>query len=217
MHTLRLATMTVLLSLVTGCQMFTHAPAPPSTANVVRLQGTLTQQDQTWWFTPCDSQERLKVTEQAGSSILQEAKMLQAGGGPLFADIGAARRPGELLLNRFYRLQYEGNACGDPIFRRLQARAAGNEPFWSSEVSPKGMVIDRPGEQQSMVLPFLEERLPDGSMSLTSEANGHRVELWLAPQRCTDSMSGNLYHLTAELRVDGKVDRGCAYYGGQRQ
>ena len=155
--------------------------------------------------------------EAEGFSMLQDARMLQAGGGPLFADLGGQRGTDDrYTVSQLYRLQYEGNACEDPIFRRLQARAAGNEPFWSVEVNPKGMIIDRPGEQQSMVLPFLEERLPDGSQSLTSEANGKHVEVWLAPQRCVDSMSGNIYHLSAELRIDDTVQRGCAYYGGQR-
>ncbi|GGJ91567.1 COG3650 family protein [Pseudomonas matsuisoli] len=205
------------LSLSAGCQMFstqdetTHRP-------VERLQGELTEEAGVWWLTPCGASERLQVTEAEGFSVLQDARMLQAGGGPLFADLGGARSSeGRYEVSRAYRVQYEGNACGDPVFRRLQARAAGNEPFWSAEVNPKGMIIDRPGKQQSMVLPFLEERLPDGGQSLTSEANGKHIELWLAPQRCVDSMSGNLYHLSAELRIDGEVQRGCAYYGGQRQ
>ncbi|MNI83896.1 hypothetical protein D3C73_1407510 [compost metagenome] len=65
-------------------------------------------------------------------------------------------------------------------------------------------------------MPFLEEQLPDGRFSLSTEANGQRVELWVAPQRCVDSMSGAVSHLSAELRVNGQTMRGCGYYGGSR-
>jgi putative lipoprotein len=217
MRSIRLLSITCLLSVVTGCQMFARAPEGPPT-DLVRLQGALNEEGGSWWLTPCGTQEKLQVTEAAGVSLLHDARMLQAGGGPLFADLGGQKSaPDRYTAYRFYRLQYEGNACDDPVFRRLQARAAGNEPFWSIEVNAKGMIIDRPEQQESMVLPFVEERLPEGGINLTSEANGKHVEVWLAPQRCVDSMSGNLYHLSAELRVDGNVQRGCAYYGGQRQ
>ena len=58
--------------------------------------------------------------------------------------------------------------------------------------------------------------LTHGSFSLSSEANGQRLELWLAPQRCVDSMSGSVQHLSAELRLNGSVQRGCASFGGAR-
>ncbi len=70
--------------------------------------------------------------------------------------------------------------------------------------------------QEPVALPYMEEQLPDGRFNLTSEANGKRIELWVAPQRCVDSMSGSVQHLSAELRLDGKPLRGCAYFGGSR-
>ncbi|MNR47676.1 hypothetical protein D3C85_1668070 [compost metagenome] len=77
------------------------------------------------------------------------------------------------------------------------------------------MVLERVG-QPSLAVPYLEEQLPDGRFSLSTEANGQKVELWVAPQRCVDSATGSVQHLSAELRVDGKTLRGCAYYGGSR-
>ncbi len=48
-------------------------------------------------------------------------------------------------------------------------------------------------------------------------ANRQRLQLWVTPQRCQDSASGAVTHLSAQLRLDdGKVLRGCAYYGGAR-
>ncbi|WP_372867888.1 COG3650 family protein, partial [Pseudomonas sp.] len=90
------------------------------------------------------------------------------------------------------------------------------EPSWSVTVSSQGLVLNRAG-QEPLALPYLEEQLPENRLNLTSEANGQRLELWAAPQRCVDSMSGAVQHLSAELRLNGQVMRGCAYFGGARE
>ena len=76
-------------------------------------------------------------------------------------------------------------------------------------------MLERSG-QPAQALPYLEEQLPEGRLNLTSEANGQRLELWIAPQRCVDTKTGAVQSLSAELRVDGQVQRGCAYFGGAR-
>ncbi|MCY1356514.1 hypothetical protein D9M69_429690 [compost metagenome] len=83
------------------------------------------------------------------------------------------------------------------------------------KISRGGLVIQRPG-QEPLALPYVEEQLPEGRLNFSSEANGERVELWIAPQHCADGMSGAIQHLSAELRINGQVQRGCASYGGQR-
>ena len=87
--------------------------------------------------------------------------------------------------------------------------------FWSVTVSNQGMVLSGP-DREPLALPYMEEQLPEGRINLTSEANGERVELWLAPQRCVNSMSGAVEHMTAQLRLNGKLMRGCASFGGAR-
>ena len=67
-----------------------------------------------------------------------------------------------------------------------------------------------------LALPYLEEQLGDGRFNLSREANHPRLELWVAPQRCVDSSTGSVQHMSAELRIDGKVERGCGYFGGSR-
>jgi putative lipoprotein len=44
----------------------------------------------------------------------------------------------------------------------------------------KGMIIERPGKDP-LPLPFLEEEVPGGGLTLSSEANGQHVKLWVAP------------------------------------
>ena len=48
------------------------------------------------------------------------------------------------------------------------------------------------------------------------EVHNRNACLWVAPQRCVDGMSGAVNHLSAELRLDGQVLRGCAHFGAMR-
>ncbi|MNF36667.1 hypothetical protein D3C84_175680 [compost metagenome] len=211
-----------LLPLFGACQMFAEkAPAPAT--NLVRLQGELSVDAGQVMFRPCGEQRRFALVDTGATGLLPEAANLSADGpGTLFADVRASMGPsqvqgadGQLNLQTLYRLQREGHGCEDPNFKRLLLRASGHEPDWSINVSGKGLVLDRPG-QPSLPLPYMEEQLPDGRFNLSSEADGRRLELWVAPQRCVDSMSGAVQHLSAELRLDGKPQRGCASFGGAR-
>ena len=62
----------------------------------------------------------------------------------------------------------------------------------------------------------LASEMTGWTINLMTEANNQHIELWVAPQRCVDSASGSLQHMTAELRVNGQVQRGCAAFGGSR-
>lgn len=211
-----------LLPLFAGCQLLPdRAAAPP--AGQVRLQGELSVQNGQMLLRPCHEQRRFVVLDSGRTGLSREVdEQLAAGNDPLFADLRGALGPGaqpgvdgQLQLSERYRLQAEGQGCQDAEFRRLSLRASGNEPFWSISVSSKGLLLERP-EQAPLALPYVEEQLPGGRLNFSSEADGQRLELWVAPQRCIDSMSGALRHLSAELRLNGAVQRGCAYFGGMR-
>lgn len=211
-----------LLPLFAACQVYKEKPNDPS-ANQIRLQGELRLEGGRMLFSPCLEQRTFVITNDSSTSIAREAGgLLSEGPGPLFADVrgrlAASKQSGvdgQLALSQVYRVQREGNGCDDPNFKRTLLQASGQEPFWSVSVSGRGLVLNRPG-QPPLALPYLEEQLPDSRLNLTSEANGERLELWVAPQRCTDSMSGTVQHLSAELRLNGEVMRGCAYFGGAR-
>lgn len=211
-----------LLPLFASCQMFGDKPAADS-AHYTRLQGELERAGGQLLLRPCQEQRRLLISNDGATAIVREAaELLGDGPGPLFADVRGrlAASPqtgvdGQLALVQVYRLQREGQGCDDPNFKRTTLHAGGQEPFWSVAVGGQGLVLQRPG-QPPLALPYLEEQLPEGRLNLTSEANGQRLELWLAPQRCVDGMSGAVQHLAAELRLDGQLMRGCAYFGGAR-
>ncbi|MCW8157080.1 hypothetical protein D7243_12860 [Stutzerimonas stutzeri] len=210
----------LLLLPLAGCQTF-FADRSRSQPVTERLQGEVRQVNGQLQLQSCQGQRTLNLLE--GSSGLQdEARALMTSDQDrLFADLRGTlsqTKPngsGELALTRIYRLQREGHGCNEENFKQLILRASGHEPGWMLTVTTRGMLLVRQGESP-IALPYLEEQLPGGQLSFTSEANEHRLDLWVAPQRCVDSASGTVSHLSAELRLDGQTWRGCAYYGGAR-
>lgn len=210
-----------LLPIFAGCQLFS-SPRTNPTAGLPRMQGELTAENGQLLFQPCQEQRRYVVQDSGNTSILQESATLASKPGKLFADVrgsfSATTTPGAdglLKLQQLYHLQRGGVGCEDLNFKRLTIRASGNAPTWNMDVGNKGMVLERAG-QPALALPYVEEQLGDGRFNLSSEANEQHIELWIAPQRCVDSVTGSVQHLTAELRINGQLHRGCAYFGGSR-
>ena len=211
-----------LLPLFGGCQLLSSFT---ETAPVTepRFQGKVSQVAGQLQFTPCQGNVSYQLAgEQTRLFSAQIQALLSDSGKPLFADLRGmptSPNPGTtdspLVVSRFYRLQSEGHGCDDPNFKQLLVRAHGNEPAWNVNISRQGMVLERMG-QPSLALPYLEEQLPDGSFSVNTEADGLKLELWLTPQSCTDSMTGSIEHLSAELTLNGEALKGCAAYGAKR-
>ncbi|PNA05838.1 MULTISPECIES: COG3650 family protein [unclassified Pseudomonas] len=204
-----------LLPLFAACQLFDGARESASHVGQTRMQGQLTAADGKLVFQACGEQRQYVVNDIGGTSVLQEAVTLADQQGKLFADVRGKIAGDRLDLTQLYRVERSGTACDDPNFKQLILRAAGHGPEWNVKVSGKGLVIDREG-QPPLAVPYVEEQLGDGRFNLSSEANNQRIELWVAPQRCVDSSTGSVQHMSAELRIDGKVQRGCGYFGGSR-
>ncbi|MGN8125301.1 COG3650 family protein [Pseudomonas sp. 22082] len=204
-----------LLPLFAACQLFDGARESASHVGQTRMQGQLTAADGKLVFQACSEQRQYVVNDIGGTSVLQEAATLADEQGKLFADVRGKIAGDRLDLTQLYRVERSGTACDDPNFKQLILRAAGHGPEWNVKVSGKGLVIDREG-QPPLAVPYVEEQLGDGRFNLSSEANNQRIELWVAPQRCVDSSTGSVQHMSAELRIDGQVQRGCGYFGGSR-
>jgi len=217
-HTLALL---ALFPLFGACQMFDNDPAKPSTAGLTRMQGELTAVGGKLLFQPCNDKRNYVVNDTGGTSILQEAASLAGEQGALFADLRgkfsgvASGTQGSVDLQQRSRVERSTAACDDPDFKRMILRANGHKPTWVMNVTAKGLVLEREG-QPPLAVPYVEEQIGDGRFNLMTEANNQHVELWVAPQRCVDPVSGSLQHMTAELRVNGQVQRGCASFGGSR-
>ena len=211
-----------LLPLFAACQLMNGPRENASHVGQTRMQGELTAVDGKLLFQPCQEQRRYVVNDAGGTSVLQEAATLADQQGKLFADLrgrvvssAAAGSDSQLDLANLYRVERSGVACDDPNFKVLILRASGHGPEWNVKVSGKGMVIDRT-DQPPLALPYVEEQLGDGRFNLSTEADNQHIELWVAPQRCVDATSGSVQSMSAELRINGQVQRGCAYFGGSR-
>ncbi|WP_375123214.1 COG3650 family protein [Pseudomonas sp. LW8] len=215
MRVARSLVLVALLPMFAACQLFDGQRESVSHAGQTRVQGQLTAADGKLVFQPCQDQRQLVVNDIGGTSVLQEAATLADEQGKLFADVRGKVSGDRLDLGQLYRVERSGTACDDPNFKLLILRAAGHGPEWNVKVSGKGMVIERDG-QPPLAVPYVEEQLGDGRFNLSSEANNQRIELWVAPQRCVDSSTGSVQHMSAELRIDGQVQRGCGYFGGAR-
>lgn len=215
MRVARSFVLVALLPMFAACQLFDGQRESVSHAGQTRMQGQLTAADGKLVFQPCQEQRQLVVNDIGGTSVLQEAATLADEQGKLFADVRGKVSGDRLDLGQLYRVERSGTVCDDPNFKLLILRAAGHGPEWNVKVSGKGMVIERDG-QPPLAVPYVEEQLGDGRFNLSSEANNQRIELWVAPQRCVDSSTGSVQHMSAELRIDGQVQRGCGYFGGAR-
>jgi len=220
MRVARSLVLVALLPLFAACQLFDGERQSASHVGQTRMQGQLTAVDGKLLFQPCNQPARYVVNDTGGTSVLQQAASLADKQGKLFADVrgrvvAGSGGDGQLDLEQLYRVERSGSACDDPNFKLLILRAAGHSPEWNVKVSGKGMVIERAG-QPALAVPYVEEQLGDGRFNLSTEANNQHIELWVAPQRCVDSSTGSIQHMSAELRVDGQVQRGCGYFGGSR-
>ncbi|VVN34587.1 COG3650 family protein [Pseudomonas fluorescens] len=220
MRVARSLVLVALLPLFAACQLFDGERQSASHVGQTRLQGQLTASDGKLLFQPCNQSARYVVNDTGGTSVLQQAASLADKQGKLFADVrgrvvAGNGGDGQLDLEQLYRVERSGSACDDPNFKLLILRATGHSPEWNVKVSGKGMVIERAG-QPALAVPYVEEQLGDGRFNLSTEANNQHIELWVAPQRCVDSSTGSIQHMSAELRVDGQVQRGCGYFGGSR-
>lgn len=215
MRVARSLVLVALLPLFAACQLFDGPRESASHIGQTRMQGQLTAVDGKLMFQPCNQPSRYAVNDTGGTSVLQQAATLANTKGNLFADVRGRIVEGRLDLEQLYRVERSNTACDDPNFKLLILRAAGHSPEWNVKVSGKGMVIERAG-QPPLAVPYVEEQLGDGRFNLSTEANDQHIELWVAPQRCVDSKTGSVQHMSAELRINGQVQRGCGYFGGSR-
>ena len=212
---LRIFSLTLLTLMLSACQFF--SASNNSGQHSSRVQGTLTQIDGQWLLQPCATQDHYTVLPSAALS--EELNTLTADApNELFVDLRGHLDTTQqhFTPTQRYRLQSEGHDCNDPDFARLLIRANGNEPYWSILQTPQGLIFNQIGKP-ALVLPYIEEQLPEGRFHISSQANNQNLQLWITPQRCTDSISGTVYHLRAQLQWNQQTLHGCAAYGALRE
>ncbi len=213
-HYLRILSLILATATLSACQLFNSTNN--ATQPTLRLQGTLSFTDEQWLLQPCNTQESyiLLATKELSEELSALASEAPNG---LFADLRGLLDASQQRFTPIqrYRLQIEEHGCNDPDFARLLIRASGNEPFWSILQTPKGLIFNQI-DQPAIALPYIEEQLPDGRFHISTQANEQNLQLWITPQQCTDSMSGTVYHLSAQLQWNKQTLHGCAAYGALR-
>ncbi len=198
--------------LLAACASQTPAGHRPESSGEARWQGSLSLRQNRVWLQPCQEQRQLLLAEP--SDISEAARGLLHQQPQVFADLrGTVSNSQETgadgLLNpqQLYRLEARTPACqpARDSDGQLQARLTDGTIL---RVSRRGLLL-QPRQQPAMAVPYLEEQLPDGQRSFSSEANGHRLELWIAPQHCETSRLVTGWQAT--LHLDGTVTRGCAW------
>jgi putative lipoprotein len=173
-------------------------------------------------FRPCGSTETLWVTDRSGllwdihqelaphTGPYEEVFFVLAGqrGPPLTEGFGADYS-GELVVEEVIYGAWEGFSC-DSSWTGFSYRAAGNEPFWTAEVSDRGLVVKRPGEVDLRWIE-LKEQLEGDAITLEGHSPAHgSVLLEIVPAPCRDSMSGAYFGNSAKLLLGEETMKGCA-------
>ncbi|WP_421683958.1 hypothetical protein HKW98_05880 [Stutzerimonas urumqiensis] len=203
-----------LVPVIAGCQMFATEPLPVESAGD-RIQGHLVQAEGSLHFQPCGKPDALTLLPSDAPSVGHAIEVLPPGTRS-FADLGGQlvidRHAGTFQPQRIFRLAPSGLEGCDALTPDTLFQAEGTDPRWRATVSADGLLLQQP-DQPAVALPVLVEQLPGGSASITTEANGQRIELWLAPGDCVEARGDRRYHMTATLRLDGRTQQGCAFAG----
>jgi uncharacterized membrane protein len=96
--------------------------------------------------------------------------------------------------------------------------ALGNEPFWSLEIIPgeKRIVFKDVGVEKVTEFIYAPAKMEDGVLKYeaTSPSNDKLVAI-IRMEKCSDGMSDRQYNYSAEITVNGKVNKGCAIKKGE--
>jgi uncharacterized membrane protein len=217
---------TVLPALLLLIAAATHAADPEKQLPQSTLRGMLTVDADGAVLRTCGAKGRdYWIEDRANVDIRKVYAALSLGPGkPVFMELrgvvtyGPKEGPGArydraLLLEALNRAEREGRGCYNNL-RRVDARALGMEPGWQVEITRAGGTfasLANPAMQRFPFAPF--ETLPGGTLRYEGRVDGKALVLTLVPERCQDSMVGNLYPFTATAVVDGREYRGCGYTG----
>lgn len=121
----------------------------------------------------------------------------------------------QLTVLQLRRAALEGPGCNEDL-KATEFRALGNEPFWSVNISERGIVFSDFGRSQELVFPYSPPQVSaDRRLYAASVAQGgrHRIEITIDEQPCTDTMSGAYFSYVVQAKVDGRTYVGCAMEG----
>ena len=96
--------------------------------------------------------------------------------------------------------------------------ALGNEPFWAVDIIPaeQQIVLKDVGENKVYQFPYEPANVTDGVHRFeTSNGAKDRLIIVVKEELCSDGMSDNQYHYSAEVVINGRTLKGCAVKKGR--
>lgn len=177
------------------------------------MNGLLENTAGSFVLTQCGSDSAQPVI---ATAALSEAftQATQPGQAAIFVDMRAQLdSQGRVTPIEVLRMQSHGNGCENRSDAGAEWVALQYQPAWRVTLNAKGLTRSD-AEQSFAAQQVVTEHLPDGSLNARS-LQGEGVELWLYPQVCQDVQTGDYFHMSATLLVDGERFTGCGYQGRQ--
>lgn len=96
--------------------------------------------------------------------------------------------------------------------------ALGNEPFWSLDIIPseKRIILKEVGEEKVMEFFYSPANFSGGLYRYTAtNPKNEKLDVLIRKEKCSDGMSDRQYNYSAEIRLNGRVLKGCAIKKGE--
>lgn len=191
----------------------------------VRLSGFVVYGHEVRSFRPCGAEDVLWVMDPSGllwklyEELVPKTQPYEELFVVLLGRIGPASTegfgpdyPAKLTVEQILYAAWEGFSCESEL-KGFHYRASGNEPFWSAEISDRGMVLKRLGKSDLFWRDLHQDTVGHGFRYCGPESIEPPFEIEINEAGCRDSMSGAFFGYTAALRLGGEVLTGCALKG----
>ena len=96
--------------------------------------------------------------------------------------------------------------------------AMGNEPFWSLDIIPseKRIVLKDVAEEKVLEFFYSPANVSGDTYQYTAmNPKNEKLEVLIRKEKCSDGMSDRQYNYSAEIRLNGKILKGCAIKKGE--
>lgn len=220
MFSIRLGCFLGVCFLLSACQH--NEVKPLINREATQLRAVLTKENDQWIAMDCtgDNSMRFQLVDSTNVASEAESLLKTTSKNQLFIDVlgtvdeqPTGSSVGRFTAKQLNRLTIDANkGCKEDDYNRVVIRAIGKNPLWVTSIAPKGLVLERVN-QAPLILPYVDERLPDGQMNFATEANGQRIQLWAAPERCVDEETGDVYSMRTILTINYQTLQGCGYLG----
>jgi putative lipoprotein len=190
----------------------TPTPGPVAPAPLARFRGQAVMGKDGWGLTVCgDPQQKIITFKPEAQAVLDG--FLAGGAKEFFLDGWGNEIDGKPEFVSIDRVYTEGPGCDEKDLGMALFRAKGNEPFWAIDVTPSGVILQRP-DQENLTFEYQPlAKADDGTRTFKSELPDNKLELTLVPGKCSDGMSDAVYGWTATGTINGEAFKGCAYSG----